>query len=258
MMISKTRIKNILRLKQKNFREKSDQFLIEGARLCLEALQSDFMVETLLIDRELIAATHCQPILDLAHQKIVEIIEIDEVEVDRLADTVHSQGIFGVVKQRRYRVDDILTKDDSLILIIAGGQDPGNVGTIIRTCDWFNVAAVMLSKGSVELYNPKVVRASMGSIFHVPIVENIELIELLPRFKKMEFQIYAADVRGAFLFHELDYRFPLALLIGNENKGLDPHLFEFIDRTVKIPALGKAESLNMATAAAIILSRMMC
>lgn len=257
-MISKTRIKNILALKQKKLRDQKKMFLIEGARLCLEALQSDFIVETILIEDENSSSPQAKQIFDLAHQKNIEIIKIEKAEVAKLAETVHSQGIFGVVEQRRYGLEKILNQNNRILLIIANGQDPGNVGTIIRTCDWFNIDAVLLSCDSVELFNPKVVRSTMGSIFHLPICENVELHEALPRLKYLDYQIYAADVRGAFFFHEIEYQFPAALLIGNENKGFESELLAHIDKTVAIPSFGKAESLNMATAAAIIMSRMIC
>jgi TrmH family RNA methyltransferase len=257
-MISKNRIKDIRALKQKKLRDQKKMFLIEGVRLCLEALQADFIVETILVSDENISSPQSKQILDLAHQKNVEIIEIEKAEVAKLAETVHSQGIFGIVEQRPYSLDKVLNKSNRLILIIDSGQDPGNVGTIIRTCDWFKIDAVLMSSGSVELFNPKVVRSTMGSIFHLPICENVELHEALPRLKQLNYQIYAADVRGAFFFHEIEYQFPAALIIGNENRGLDSRLFAHIDKTVAIPSFGKAESLNMATAAAIIMSRMIC
>jgi len=115
-----------------------------------------------------------------------------------------------------------------------------------------------MSSGSVELFNPKVVRSTMGSIFHLPICENVELHDVLPHLKQLDYQIYAADVRGAFFFHEMEFQFPAALVIGNENKGLDSRLLAHVDKTVAIPSFGKAESLNMATAAAIIISRIIC
>ena len=257
-MISKNRIKDIRALKQKKLRDQKKMFLIEGARLCLEALQSDFIVETILICNETISSSHSEKIYNLAHQKNVEIIEIETTDVATLAETVHSQGIFGIVEQRPYSLDEVLNKNNRFILIIDSGQDPGNVGTIIRTCDWFKIDAVLMSNGSVELFNPKVVRSTMGSIFHLPICENVELHEVLPDLKQLDYQIYAADVRGAFFFHEIEYKFPAALIIGNENRGLDSKLLEYSDKTVAIPSFGKAESLNMATATAIIMSRMIC
>ena len=255
-MISKTRLKDILSLKHKKFRNQEKLFLIEGYRLCEEALRSDFIVEALLISSDLLPPQQIESVIQFARQKRVEVIEIQEADVNKLADTVHSQGIFGVIRQNDYHLDSILNNENKLIILIDGGQDPGNVGTIIRAGDWFGVDAVLLSAGSVELFNPKVVRSTMGSIFHLPVLEEVEIGLVLPRLKQLGYQILAADVQGKFLYHRMQYQFPAALIIGNENTGIDKTLIPYLDYTVSIPGHGKAESLNMALAAAIIISRM--
>lgn len=257
-MISRARLKDILALKRKKNRDQNKLFLIEGTRLCWEALNSDFIVKTILISNEMIFSPHAEKLCKLAQNKNVEIIEIELTEVNLLAETIHSQGIFGIVEQRPHTLDHVLNRNNRLILIIDGGQDPGNVGTIIRTCDWFSIDAVLMSKDSVELFNPKVVRSTMGSIFQLPICENIELRDVLPRLKNRSYHIYAADAKGSSNFNEIKYQFPAVLLIGNENRGIDSSNFKYIDTTVAIPLFGKAESLNMATAAAIIISRIIC
>jgi len=175
---------------------------------------------------------------------------------NRLADTVNSQGIFCIVRQKNFDLEAILNKPNKLIVIIDEGQDPGNVGAIIRTTDWFGITAVFLSIGTVELFNPKVIRSTMGSIFHLPIVENVDLKNLLPRLKQRHFHIVGSDVNGEYPYHQIDYPSPMALVIGNENRGIAKNIYHLIDKTIKIPSYGKVESLNMAVAAAIIISRM--
>jgi TrmH family RNA methyltransferase len=254
-MISKSRLKNILALRSKKFRGEQNLFLIEGYRLCQEALQSDFRVETLLIYSDSLSPQNLNEITKLAQYKQVEILEIQQSEVKRLAETVNSQGIFCIVQQKKIELDTVLNKDNQLIVIISEGQDPGNVGTIIRTCDWFGITAIFLSKGTVELYNPKVIRSTMGSIFHLQIVEQVELDNLLPRLSQMGYHIFGTDVNGQYNYNQTNYPRPLALVIGNENKGINNNLFKYFDRTIKIPSYGKAESLNMAIATSIIISR---
>lgn len=253
-MISKSRLKDILSLKSKKFRTQKNLFLIEGYRLCQEALHSDFKIETLLYNPDMLTSQKVNAISRAAQKQNVEIIEIEKTDVNRLAETVHSQGIFSIVHQKKYNLDSILNKGNELIVIINAGQDPGNVGTIIRTCDWFGAHAIFLTTGTVELFNPKVVRATMGSVFHLPIFEAIELHDLLPILKNWDYHIFGADVNGEFFYHQIEYPTPLALVIGNENRGIDKNVQHF-DRTIKIPSHGKAESLNMAVAAAIIISR---
>lgn len=254
-MISKNRLKDILSLKHKKFRDQTKQFLVEGIRLCEEALRSDFKMKTLLISSDSLLSQQIESIVQLARQKRVEIVEIREADVTKLADTVHSQGIFAVIRQNGFYLDSILTNKNKLIILIDGAQDPGNVGTIIRTSDWFGVDAILLGAGSVELFNPKVVRSTMGSIFHLPILEEVAIELVLPRLKELGYQILAADVRGEFLYHRMHYRFPAALIIGNENTGISKTLIPYLDYAISIPGRGKAESLNMALAAAIIISR---
>ena len=254
-MISKSRLKNILALRSKKFRGEQNLFLIEGYRLCQEALQSDFRVETLLIYSDSLSPQNLNEITKLAQYKQVEILEIQQSEVKRLAETVNSQGVFCIIQQKKIELDTVLNKDNQLIVIISEGQDPGNVGTIIRTCDWFGITAIFLSKGTVELYNPKVIRSTMGSIFHLQIVEQVELDNLLPRLSQMGYHIFGTDVNGQYNYNQTNYPRPLALVIGNENKGINNNLFKYFDRTIKIPSYGKAESLNMAVAASITISR---
>ena len=254
-MIAKSRLKNMLALRYKKFRDEQNLFLIEGYRLCQEALQSDFKVETLLIHSDSLSPQNLNEITKLAQYQQVEIFEIQQSEVKRLAETVNSQGVFCIVQQKKIELDTVLNKDNQLIVIISEGQDPGNVGTIIRTCDWFGITAIFLSKRTVELYNPKVIRSTMGSIFHVQIVEQVELDNLLPRLSQMGYHIFGTDVNGQYNYNQTNYPRPLALVIGNENKGINNNLFKYFDRTIKIPSYGKAESLNMAIATSIIISR---
>lgn len=254
-MLSKTHLKKIAALKKKKIRNQENLFLVEGYRLCYEAIQSAFIVETLLIHPTRISPQNLNKIRHLADTRKIEVLEINESEVKQLAETVHSQGIFCIVQQKHFSVDFVIKKKNKAIVIIDSGQDPGNLGTIIRTCDWFGIDAVFLSGGTVELYNEKVVRASMGSIFHLPIIENINLATLLHRLRQLGYPIFAADVHGEYLYHQINYQPPLALILGNENKGIDERLDQYLDKTIKIPAYGKAESLNIALAGAIIISR---
>lgn len=254
-MISKTRLKHIFALKQKKNRFEKQQFLIEGYRLCWEAIQSDFKVETLLVNRDALSDLKFKKIVELAQKKQIEILEIQQQEIKRLTDTKNSQGIFCIVQQQKYDLEIILNQQHQFIVIICEGQDPGNLGTIIRTCDWFGVETILLSNGSVELYNPKVVRSTMGSIFHLSVIEGIDLHYFLPRLKQFGYSIFGCDVNGECLYHRIDYPIPLALIVGNENRGINKNFYQYLDKTVRIPSYGKAESLNMALAAAIIISR---
>ena len=254
-MLSKTRLKKITALKNKKTRDKQNLFLIEGFRLCEEAIQSDFQVHNLFVNPEAVSSANYEKLIQQASQKGIKITEIDNADVKQLADTFHSQGIFAIIEQRSLPFESWLSESIQFLVIIDAGQDPGNIGTIIRTCDWFGIDAVVLSKGSVDLYNPKLIRSTMGSIFHLPVFENVDLTTTLPLLKKKGFTVYGADVQGNVYFHQVSYKPPLAVILGNENKGIDRKLFQHIDYAIKIPSYGKAESLNLALAGAVIISR---
>jgi len=252
-MLSKSHFKKITALKTKKFRDQKQQFLVEGLRNCYEAIQSDFVVETLLIQHH-VNSDKIAELIECARENKVEIIEISEADIRALAGTVHSQGVFCVVQQKQYSLESINKKDSKFIVIIDSGQDPGNLGTIIRTCDWFGVDTVILSKGTVELYNPKVVRSTMGSIFHLPVIENVDLSHFLLSIKQMDFGIFAADVEGQSPYFQTDYKEPVALILGNENKGIEKKHLPLVNKTINIPSFGKAESLNIASAGAVLIS----
>ena len=252
-MLSKSHLKKITALKNKKFRDQKKQFLIEGLRNCLEAIQSDFIVETLLFNPEN-DSQNLNELIKLALKKNIELVKITESDIKGLADTVHSQEIFCVVQKKQFSTDSILKKKNEFIIVIDSGQDPGNLGTIIRTCDWFGVNAIFLSSGNVELLNPKVVRSTMGSIFHLPVVEEVDLNLFLPRIKKRGYHIFAADVKGQHFYHQVNYEKPVALILGNESRGINKNIFQFVEKIIKIPSFGKAESLNIASAGAVLVS----
>ena len=253
-MLSNNKTKKITALKNKKSRDRYQQFIVEGFRQCEEAILSEFPVESLLINSAKLASDKFDQIVAEARQKQIKIIEIDENDVKLLSDTIHSQGIFCLVGKKTFSFEKIIKSKSGFIVLVDSGQDPGNLGTIIRTCDWFGVDALFLSENNVDLYNPKVVRSTMGSIFHLPIFENIDLESFLHQLNEQGYKIYTADVNGNQFYHEIDFKAPLALILGNENRGIDLNAAEQVTHSIKIPAYGKAESLNIAMAGAVLIS----
>jgi TrmH family RNA methyltransferase len=166
-----------------------------------------------------------------------------------LSDTVHSQGLIALVK-----TDQVENQNPShLMLALDGIQDPGNLGTVIRTCDAVGHVDLMLSKGCVDIYNPKVLRSAMGSLFDVRIVRNCQLeIELL-KMKALGYTIVGAALEGAENLLEFKWKHKTILIIGNEGNGISQDILDLCDQRVKIPLSGHAESLNAAVAAGILL-----
>jgi TrmH family RNA methyltransferase len=174
----------------------------------------------------------------------------------KLSDTVSPQGIISVVKIKKFSLAEVWSKGLSIVLALDQIRDPGNVGTLIRTADAFGIDGVILSTDTVELHNPKVVRSTMGSIFHLPIFDELDLEKTIPKLKKRHLKIYGTDTREGKDFDQLNYSPRACLLIGSEAKGLSKRLSHLSDEIIRIPTAGNAESLNASVAGGILLYEM--
>ena len=171
-----------------------------------------------------------------------------------IAQTNTPQGVFAVCRQKRWALLDVLShKQNGFFILAEELNDPGNLGTIIRTADAGGIDGVILARGSVDLYNPKVLRATMGSIFHLPIVEDVKIEEALAAFQNIGIQIIGAHLNGTRLPYDIDMKKPTAILIGNEARGLSDYASDCCNELIKIPMPGKAESLNASMAAGILI-----
>jgi TrmH family RNA methyltransferase len=252
-MFSKEKLKEILKLKTQKGRRTQKRFLIEGIRLCEEVANSDWEAEFILFTSSFQNSPTGEKLLKKFEKRNVKTIPVKSEEVKKLSDTVTPQGIIGVVKIKEFSWDELWSKDSHTILALDGIRDPGNVGTLIRTADAFGIDGVILSSDAVELYNSKVVRSTMGSIFHLPIFEEVDLEKIIPQLKKRNFKIYGTDVREGKDIDKLGYSARICLLIGNEVEGLNKKLLELSDEIIRIPIFGRAESLNASVAGGILL-----
>jgi TrmH family RNA methyltransferase len=189
-----------------------------------------------------------------ARAQELEVEFVTEHVLETMADTVTPQGIVAVCRQFPTSLKDILGAEPKLIAILEEVRDPGNAGTIIRAADSAGADAVILTGRSVDLYNPKVVRATTGSLFHVPVAIMPELDVVLQRVKAAGLQVLAADIKGDDLLSARgSLAAPTAWLFGNEARGLTEELLALADRSITVPIYGKAESMNLATAASVCL-----
>ncbi|MFA6431848.1 MAG: RNA methyltransferase [Candidatus Margulisiibacteriota bacterium] len=218
-------------------------FIVEGPHLVEEAIEQ---IEFLLYSRK-------YPVLKVLMGKGVPCSLITEKEFSQVSQVEAPQGILAVAREKNFVLESLFRKPDPLIVICAGIQDPGNLGTIIRTADAAGAAGVILSKGTVDLYNQKVIRSSMGSIFHLPIISGIDLAETIGKLKEKGVKILAADADGKKIYFESDLKGPLAILLGNEGSGIESNIIGYSDETVSIPMPGRAESLNAGVSAGIII-----
>jgi len=249
------RVRSVAKLAKKASRSESGLFLLEGPQAVSEALR--FRPELVL---ELFAtptALERHPeIVVAADEADLEVEYVTEEVLDSMADTVTPQGFIAVCRQFPTAVKDVFAASPKLIAILEEVRDPGNAGTIVRAADAAGADAVVFTGRAVDLYNPKVVRSSTGSIFHVPVAVGADLADVLVRAKAAGLTVLAADVKGDDL---LDARTdgtlakPTAWLFGNEARGLLDEQLELADRVVTVPIYGHAESMNLATAASVCL-----
>ncbi|MBW7867569.1 MAG: RNA methyltransferase [Brumimicrobium sp.] len=232
-MISKERIKYIRTLHQKKFRDQHHQFIIEGAKLLEEALM--YAPQSI----QQIYSTE-----ELPFKSGLPINIISEKELSQISMLQHPQKIIAVCDYL-----PIHQKRPDFYVVLDTIQDPGNLGTILRLCSWFGVFYILSSKESVDIYNPKVVQASMGAIFNV----QIEYCDLKEELKQITLPIYGALLEGENIYTVPKERKGV-LVMGNEGNGIHTDLLSFISHPITIPKFGKGESLNVAMATAILLS----
>ncbi len=252
--ISSAKLSSIGKLLQKKYRIESKRFLVEGLRTVEEALASDWAVETVLLRRNVLADSSCRELLHLAAQKEVPSYQITEEAFEKISDTVHSQGILAVVRQKSYGMDVFDTSNPGFIVVALDGiMEPGNMGAIIRTCDWFGVDALLFGKGSVEFFNPKVVRSAMGSTFHIPFVADVSLPSALEELKGKGFAVYASISQDGEAIEKIPWKQKPVIVFGNEVHGVSRDVLRIADEKLTVPRFGGAESLNVGVACGVVL-----
>ncbi|MCA6071112.1 MAG: RNA methyltransferase [Endomicrobium sp.] len=180
------------------------------------------------------------------------IVTLSERLFNKLATTQSPQGILAVVKKKQYDILEVL-RSAGLFVVLENIQDPGNLGTIIRSADAFAAKAVFVSKGSADMYSDKAVRATMGSIFHLPVIDNINMKDMLSLLKEEKFTIFATSLKGKKYLNNIKIPNKSAFIIGNEANGITNETESLADELIKIYMPGKPESLNAAVAASIIM-----
>lgn len=236
--------KLIKTLSQKKVRESSGLFFIEGTRLLEEANNRGVKIKYLIINK---TAENVPKI-----NQGCQVLRLPNNLFKKISDTVSPQGIIAVAEQTEISLTDIMLGLNPLIVVLNGLQDPGNLGTIIRTSAAVGATAVLLTEGTVDLYNPKVIRSTMGSLFQVPII-NVFDDEAVKWLSHHSINIMVADLDGEEYYYSANLKEPFALVIGNENRGPNNIWMKAACKKIKIPILGSTESLNASVATGIIL-----
>lgn len=246
------RVKEWALLLEKKHRDKQHKFMIEGIHLVQEALRSEADIECVCyeIDRgipaELSAAAAAR--LDVSW------IAVSAAVIAKCSDTKTPQPVFAILRKanEQVQIDTLLNKPNSFVVVLDGVQDPGNVGTIIRSSDAVGADGIIVGPGSADIYSPKVIRSTMGSIFHLPVVHQ-RLPEILQQAKQRGIRLAGTSLQAAASCYEYDFTGPVWLLFGSEGGGLSEEVRALMDDGLIIPMRGQAESLNVAMAASVLL-----
>lgn len=244
---SNKQVKNIIQLNKKSkARKEADVFVVEGLKMFLEApgeyIQQVYVSETFILKEK--------------NKKSLGNINYEVLEdnvFQASCDTKTPQGILSIIKQFHYEPMDIIKKEKAHIMILEDLQDPGNLGTILRAGEGAGISGVILSKNCVDIYNPKTIRSTMGSIYRVPFVYVEDLTDTVRMMKKNKIVVFAAHLKDSQDYEKLDLKGSHAFMIGNEGNGLSDQLSSIADSYLKIPMEGKVESLNAAIAASILM-----
>lgn len=247
-------IKHIKSLQLKKNRDRFNQFTIEGVRIIEQCLESRGSIEYIIYCQGLYRVRGGSQLLDRLMEKGYDIYQIPDQLFNKIAATESPQGIMALVNMKNYRLEDLdLDRNKNLFLVILDRiQDPGNMGTIIRTCESAKVDGLIITRGSVDPYNDKTIRATMGAIFYLPIIQanNKQWLDYL---KQNNISLIAADLDTDKTYVDINYNKNIGIVIGNEANGIDKEILSRVDEIVSIPILGKIESLNAAIAASILI-----
>ena len=246
---SNKRVKEVQALNRKaSYRRECGLFTVEGIRMFRETPEP--LVEQVFVSESFFAKCGGgirEKIDSLPHEFVTDSV------FAAMSDTKTPQGVMVLVKQQEKTTEDLFRMPDQCFLVLESIQDPGNLGTMLRAGEGAGLTGIIADRGTADVYNPKVIRSTMGSIFRVPVVYTDDIREAVRKMKREGVRVFAAHLRGNLNYDKENYLGPSAFLIGNEAAGLTEETAELADALVKIPMLGAVESLNAAVAASVLM-----
>ena len=248
--LSNPLIKQARSLRQKKVRVETGLFLVEGIHHVGEAVEANWEIESVLYAPEILRSNFAR---DLLPRLTIQPQPVSAQVMEALADKDNPQGILAVVHQRKSHLDD--SKGMRSGVAVVSAQDPGNVGSILRTMDAVSTDALFLLEGGVDLYHPSLVRASMGTLFWKPVVQASfdEFVGWARGSRSSGVQLIGASAHADVDYHTLVPQLPWVLVLGNEQKGLSPEQTKACDITISLPMKGRVSSLNLSVAAGVLL-----
>lgn len=253
--ISKSRIKQLRGLKSKKGRAEQGLYVAEGPLLLEEGFKEQAIPRYVVVSAGALEvySAKTEAVLDTCKQQQVEVLSATDEEFSEAADTINSQGVLGVYSTPHYELASLIDKPSLTLIVLDNLRDPGNLGTIIRQAAAFDCTGILLLKGCVDPFNHKAVRSTMGGIFHVPVIPDLQAKELMETLVDAGVWPYVTATRGTNAF-TLSYPPKTAFIIGGESEGVQPFWQENDVIPLTIPQTSKVESLNAAVAASIILA----
>lgn len=253
---SNGRVKWVISLMEKaRMRRKEQKYVVEGCKMFLEATEAQ-IAEVYVSSRFILKGKEAGTTEAECMEKLRKVAweEVTDDVYRKMSDTVNPQGILCVMTMQEGDTESLIkNKKNPHLLLLENLQDPGNLGTILRTAEGAGADGVILSRDSVDIYNPKVIRSTMGAIYRVPFFYTEDLHATMKELQQKGITIYAAALEKAKAYDTCDFKSGCAILIGNEGNGLLPETIQAADRTCFIPMEGQVESLNASVAAAILM-----
>ena len=260
--LDNSKIKMVHALHQRHHREANNYFIAEGVRLVEEAISSSWKIKFVLVSDEAMKNERVINMLDNIKSQSLDVYLAKDAIYRKASATDTPQGVLCVMERRRYSISDIvatldadifISKNVPLIVVLDGIQDPGNVGTIIRTSLATNVNAIISLQGTADIFSDKVVRSSMGAIFRLPIVTDVTIPNFISFAEQQNINVFVSSLnKNAKVIFDCDFRKPTAFIFGNEGTGVSIPFLQ-IYSPVFIPMNEKVESLNVASSVSAIL-----
>lgn len=242
-------VKNIRKLKDKKYREMQNKYIVEGIKLIKEAIDEKADIDTIVVCEDCVQNNTIEQKLLYEIAKY-NCVYVSEKVFNAVTEVNNPQGILAVISKENEQTS--INFDDDIIVVLDGIQDPGNLGTILRTVDSVGLHQIIVSGKTADAYNPKVVRSTMGAIYRVKVLISNDLIKTLKEIKKHKYKILATSLETNDSIYDVDYN-KKVIVIGNEANGVSKEILEMADGKIKIPMLGKTESLNASVATSVIL-----
>ena len=250
-MISKNELKFFSSLLIKKFRQQEEKFIVEGLKTVEEGLNSSYKCDAVFVTPAFMDSF--PDVITILNKKANRVLELKSIDFQKISATKSPQGIAAVFN-KNYPKKNLNDLKDKLVVLIDNISDPGNLGTIIRTCDWFGLYNILITDQSVEYLNPKVIRATMGSLFHLNIYDDVYENDLA-NLKSNGYQVICTDVKGKNIFV---YKANKKTIIAFSNESIGPSemIKSLADDFITIPGKGRAESLNVSSAASVVIARL--